>query len=194
MFDPALDGTFFDAAPPVQQRGPRPLLRFFTEPQELPGKSKEEGRPVYIDRDFVGITNPGSRDEVIRKAEDKAKEDEFIAWAYRKWKATQQQPVDGTPLEMVPFLTKAQIMELKALNVPTLEALAELPDTAKQRLMGSVELQKKARAYMASAKDTAVVTKLQAELAQRDREIERMQQQMNEMSARFDAMLAKVNA
>lgn len=191
MNDP-FDAAFFDAAP--QQRGPRPMLRFFTEPVELPGKSAEAGRPVYQDRDFVGITNPGSRDEVIRKAEDKAKEDEFIAWAYRKWKATQQQPVDGTPLETVPFLSKGQVMELKGINVHTLENLAHMPDTAAQRMMGAIDLRKKAQAYIEAAKDSAVVTKLQHDLSLRDNEIAMLKKQMTEMSARFDELLRKVPA
>lgn len=193
MYDPALDGTFFNAPPP-QQRGPRPHLRFFSEPVELPGKSAEAGRPVFEERDFVGITNPGSRDEVIRRAEDKAKEDDFIGWAYRKWKSTQQQPVDGTPLETVPFLSKSQVLELKGLAIHSLENLAEAPEPAMQRMMGLRDLKKKAAAYLESARDTAVVTRLQGELAKRDQEIERMQKQMAEMSARFDAMMAKVSA
>lgn len=193
MLDP-LDNSFFDAGPPGERRGPRPLLRFFTEAVELPGESAKEGRSVFVNRDFVGITNPGSRDEVIRRAEDKAREDDFIAWAYRKWKTTQEQPVSGTPLDTVPFLNKAQVAELRAINVATLEQLAELPDTAKQRMMGSVALQKKAKAYMESAKDTALVTRLQGELEQRDTEISMLKKQMAEMSARFEEMAKKVMA
>jgi hypothetical protein len=193
MLDPALDTTFFDAAPP-QQRGPRPLLRFFTEPVELPGKSAEEGRPVYVDRDFVGITNPGSRDEVVRRAEDKAREDEFVAWAYKKWKATQQQPTDGTPLETVPFLNKSQVLELKGVAIHSLETLADAPEQAMQRMMGLRELKKKAAAYLAAAKDSAVVTRLQHELDQRDGKIALMEKQMAEMNARFEELSRRVPA
>lgn len=190
-FDPS-DSEFFAPAPP-QQRGPRPMLRFFSEPVELPGKSEQEGRPVYIERDFVGITNPGSRDEVVRRAEDKAKEDEFIAWAYKKWKATQEQVVDGTPIETVPFLNKAQVLELKALAIHTLENLALAPDTAMQRMMGLRDLKKKAEAYMEAAKDSAVVTRMQSELDKRDRTIEMMKKQMEDMNARFEELQRKVS-
>jgi len=193
MSDP-LDMGFFDAAPPQQQRGPRPHLRFFSEPVELPGKTAEEGRPVYVERDFVGITNPGSRDEVVRKAEDKAKEDEFVAWAYRKWKATQEQPVDGTPVETVPFLNKAQVKELKGLNIHTLEVLADAPEPAMQRMMGLRDLKKKAEAYMSAAKDTAIVTRLQGELEQRDNTISMLQKQMADMNARFEELSRRVPA
>jgi capsule polysaccharide export protein KpsE/RkpR len=188
--DPSSDSFF--SGPPPGGRGPRPNLRFYTEAVEQSGKSLEAGRPIYMEVDFVAITNPGSRDEFITKAEHKAKQDEFVAWAYKKWKATQEQVVDGTPLETVPFLNKAQIMELKALNVHSLESLANLPDTAKQRFMGSVELSKKAKAYLNSATDTALVTKLQSELDKRDRDMEAMKKQMAEANARFEALSKKV--
>ena len=192
MFDP-LDSAFFDAQPP-SQRGPRPLLRFFSEAVELPGKSAEAGRPVFVERDMVGITNPGSRDEVVRRAEEKAKEDEFIAWAYKKWKATQQQVTDGTPLETVPFLNKAQIAELKAIAIHSLENLALAPEAAVSRMMGLRDLKKKAEAYMSAAKDTAIVTRLQGELEQRDGTISMLQKQMAEMNARFEELSRRVPA
>lgn len=192
MSDP-LDSSFFDAGPP-QQRGPRPLLRFFSEPVELPGKSAEAGRPVFEERDFVGITNPGSRDEVVRRAADKAKEDEFIAWAYKKWLTTREQVTDGTPLETVPFLNKAQVAELKAIAIHSLENLATAPEPAIARMMGLRDLKKKAEAYLAAAKDTAIVTRLQGELEQRDVTISMLQKQMTEMNARFEELSRKVMA
>ena len=194
MFDPAMDGSFFDRSPPPQQGGPRPVLRFFSEEVHLPGKSDEEGRPIYEMRDFVGITNPGSRDEVIRRAEDKAREDDYAAWAYAKWKRTQEQPVDGTPVETVPFINKAQARELKGLSVHTLEALADAPEQALQRMMGMRDLKKKAIAYMQAAKDSKAVIHMQSELDKRDRTIEMMRKQMEEMNARFEEMQRKMGA
>ncbi|HLO79214.1 MAG TPA: hypothetical protein VK196_22375 [Magnetospirillum sp.] len=192
MFDPT-DTAFFDPTPP-QQRGPRPHLRFWVDTVPLPGKSAEEGRPVYKQVDMVTVTNPGSRDEVPLIAADKAKRDEYVAWAYRKWKATQEQPVDGTPLETVPFLNQAQVLELKGIGIHTLENLEHAPETAIQRMMGLRELKKKAAAYTAAAKDTALVTKLASELEQRDQTIELMKAQMEQMNARFEELSRKVGA
>jgi hypothetical protein len=194
MTDP-MDSEFFGVAPPqMQQRGPRPLLRFEQEEVHLAGQSEAEGRPVYKMVDVVYIVNPGSRDEAKLIAEQTAAKDEYVAWAYRKWKATQEQPLDGTPISTVPWLNKAQVLELKGINILTLEALAELPDTAKQRMMGLSDLVKKAKAYMAAAKDSAVVTKMASELEQRDAKIAMMEKQMAEMSARFDEMARRVGA
>ena len=194
MLDPA-DDNFFDITPPAQQgKGPRPILRFYSEAVEMPGLSANEGRPIFKEVDFVGITNPGSRDEVVVVAEKKAKTDEYIAWAYKKWKATQEQVIDGTPVETVPFLSKAVCMELKALNIHTLEALATAPDTATMRMMGLRDLKKKAEAFLLSAKDSATVTKMQHELNLRDQTIASLQAQMKQMSERFDELQKKGNA
>jgi chaperonin cofactor prefoldin len=49
-------------------------------------------------------------------------------------------------------------------------------------------------AYLAAAKDSAVVTKMQSELEQRDAKIAMMEKQMAEINARFEDMARKVNA
>jgi hypothetical protein len=40
------------------------------------------------------------------------------------------------------------IAELKAMNIQTVEQLAELPDTYTQKIMGGIELRKRAQEYM----------------------------------------------
>jgi hypothetical protein len=40
--DPALDSSFYNTRPP-NQKGPMPLLRFFTEPAEVPADPREPG-------------------------------------------------------------------------------------------------------------------------------------------------------
>lgn len=177
----------FFRQPQVNFSGPKPHLRFYTEAVEHPGKSAQEGRPIFENRDFVAITNPGSRDEVVREAKEKAKQDPYVAHAYKFWKETQEQPSDGTPLEQVPFLNPAQVRELKALNIMSLEALAELPDTAKQRFMGGHDLQRKAKAFLQAAKDSAFATKVQGELDAANQQIAFLKDQIAQINARYEA-------
>jgi hypothetical protein len=190
-FDPS-DDSFF--GPPPGGKGPRPHLRFERETRVNEGRSLEEGRPVHDLIDMVYITNPGSRDETPARIKDKVPKDDYITWAYNKWKVTQEQVVDGTPIETVPFLNKAQVQELKALNIHTLETLADLPDTAKQRFMGSIDLSKKAQAYLKSAKDSQLAVKLQAEVDKKDKELALMRKQIADTNARFEALQAKLGA
>jgi hypothetical protein len=181
------DASFFDLPQPMTQSGPRPILRFFIEPVERPGKSQVEGRPIFEDCDMVAITNPGSRDEFVKEVDEKVKRDPWTGAMYARWKATQQQPIDGTPLSMVPFLAPSQIKELQGINILTLEHLANAPDTAVQRMMGMVELRKKAKSYLEAAEGSKIVTRLESELAQRDRDIAAMKEQITKLNARFEA-------
>ena len=183
------DPLNFDSFMPGQQQMSRPNLRFFTEAVELPGKSIEEGRAVYVDRDMVAITNPGARDEVVRRAEDKAKQDQYVAWAYDQWKKTKAQPTDGTPLDMVPFLKPSQIKELQHINVMSLENLAGMSDVQAQRAgINGAELVRKAKAYLQSAKDSAIVMKLESQLTDLRRDNDALKEQIRQINARFEAM------
>ena len=78
--DPSSDAFF---GPPPSGKGPRPHLRFYTEPKQLSGPSAEEGRPIFKDVDYVVITNPGSRDEFVTEAKEKADlaNDQAVAFA-----------------------------------------------------------------------------------------------------------------
>ena len=119
----------------------------------------------------------------------------FIAWAYDQWLKTKQQPTEGTPIDRVPFLKPSQIKELQAVNIMSLENLAGLSDVQAQRAgFEGMKLRDTARAYLAAAKDTALVVKMQAELATRDLEIEALKKQMAEINTRFETMMNKVAA
>ncbi len=181
------DSSFFDMPQPMTQGGSRRIIRFETQPVEMGGKSLEAGRPIYEDRDFVFIVNPGSRDERVAQIKEKKNDPEVMAF-YARWKTTQEQPKDGTPLSMVPFLSPSQIKELQGMNILTLEHLAEIPDTVTQRMMGMVELRKKAKSYLDAAKDSAVVTRLESELASRDLDLAAKQKQIDDLCKRLEAL------
>ena len=192
MIDPTDFSAFFNQQP--QMNVPRPNLRFYTEGVNHPGKSAEAGRPVYVDRDMVEIQWPGSRDTVAGFAEDKAKKDQFIAFAYAKWKETRIQPESGTPIAEVPFLMPSQVKNLLDQGVKSLESLANLSDEQAGRVaFDGLVLRDKAQKYMQAAKDSALVTRMQDQLAQRDRDIAAMREQISTLNARFEAA-AKVPA
>ncbi len=187
MNDP-LDFSQFERAA-AQQRTPGPILRFFIEAVENKFKSAQAGRPIYDNVEMISIINPGSKDEFIKKV-DAAAIARFGP-QYDSWKRTREQPSEGTPLDMVPFLNPAQVRELKALNIPTLEHLANLHDGAIQKIgMGGLELKRKAEAYVKAAGDNATVTRLAAENERLKGEIDTLKKQFSEISARYENVLA----
>ena len=168
-------------------------LRFYTDAIENKTQSLEAGRPIYMQIDFVAINVPGSRDEVIRKVDAEIKQ-RFGA-QYEHWKKTQEQPTEGQPLDMVPWLNVAQIRELQALNIKSLEQLAGLSDTAIQHIgMGGHDLRKKAQAYMASATGSAEVQRLITRISELERENGRLQDVVKQINQRYEALVEQTKA
>ncbi len=96
---------------------------------------------------------------------------------YDNWKKGEAAPVNGTPLAAWPGATPQLVKALTPANIRSVEDLAEMEDSAIQRLAipGLRDKQKQARAFLEAAKTTAVVSgevvKLRDALESRDREI-----------------------
>jgi len=166
-------------------------LRFFHDAIENKAKSAEAGRPIYDQVEMVSLINPGSRDELIKKVDDRIRSQ--YSSAYEHWRKTQQQPSDGTPLEMVPFLNVAQVRELRALNVESLEHLAGLSDMLKQRIgMGATELVRKAQAYLTAASNSAGGGKTVAENEELKRRVAFLEQSLLTANQRYEKLLSGV--
>lgn len=143
-------------------------------------KSAQEGRPIFDEQDYIRIIVPGDKNTIIDTKVTPEYQSRF-ATQFEKYKKNQSQTVTGTPLEVWPQMTVGQVAELKAMNVHTVEQLAELPDNLAQRIMGSHDLRRRAAAFLDVAAGDAANSKMAAELAQRDNEIELLKAQMLQM-------------
>ena len=150
--------------------------RFYTRAKENPVKSKAEGRPIFDDLEYVEIVIAGDKQTKIDR---KVTDDDKARWPehYKAFKAGLEAPESGTPLAEWPVIPESRRKELLALHIKTVEALAELPDTAIVRLgIGGRELVKKAKAYIQQAQDLAPMNAL-AEENERQAELLKAQQQ-----------------
>src|SRR5262245_35924887 len=107
---------------------------------ENPSKSVAAGRPIYDDIEHVEIRTPGSRDTKFFPATEKSEWTfdqvtgrqyhrtyaERFSRQYQQFKMQVAQTKSGTPLSFAPFLTEARRAELRALNIYTIEALANI--------------------------------------------------------------------
>lgn len=171
-------------------------VEFHTVAVEDKLASREAGRPIFKEEEFCRIRWVGDnkreldepahqfvdRDPQTNRARSYA---EKFPEHYRLFKANQdQQSIAGTPLSEVPWLTQAKRAELRALNVHTLENLAQMDGTLLQRLgMGARELKNQAQAWLDKANGAATEQRLASELAARDGEIEALKAQMAEIMA-----------
>lgn len=169
-------------------------VEFFTEAQENKSKSAKEGRPIFDDVEFVRIRFAGDQKNVLVAPAHMTGtiRDEItnlpLTYAqrfprhYEAFRAGQAYLGSGTPVKEAPFLTEAQRRELAALNIHTLEALADMDGAGLARLgMGGRALKDKAIAFIAKASGSADVTKLAGENAAMKEQIEAMQKQMAEL-------------
>ena len=132
------------------------FVQFRTDPVLNPHKSTKEGRPIFDDVDMIIIRTPGSQLTSV-VAPVKRYMDRF-GDKYRKWKAGQAEIMSGTPLENFPFFfgKPSMVAELNAMHVRTVEQLAELSDSTKQRIMGGHELSQRAKDWLSKISSAAV--------------------------------------
>ncbi|OHV23847.1 hypothetical protein EOS93_28165 [Rhizobium sp. RMa-01] len=163
---------------------------FSLEPVEQTFLTEKEGRPIFADKEFVRIFIAGDKHtEVYREVTDNDKQ--RFADAYKRFKegAEAREQLTGTPLAQWPYLKPSQIKEMEAVNIYTVEQLAALSDTAKQKIgMGANELTAAARAYLATAENSSAASAFAAENERLKDEVTRLQEQMKEMASRFEAL------
>lgn len=154
------------------------FVLFYMESIEDKEASLTEGRPIFRDHEFIKIMPPGDKNTVICEPVN----DEYrMRWPnqYNAFKNQQIQVNDGTPLEEWPILRKSQVMMFKAVNVHTVEQLANVSDQNLPNLgMGSREFRDKAIAYIETAKTGAIPEAAQNEIAELKLQIEALKNQM----------------
>jgi len=155
-------------------------VQFYSRAVQNKFKSDESGRPIFDEIPFVKIIVPGDKNLIVDTPAMEEHKHRFPK-QWDRYKNGQKQSLDGTPLEAVTWLTVGQVAEFKALNICTVEQLADVPDQLAQRFMGCFELRRKAQAFLEAAKGEAATSKLAAELDKRDKEIEALKAQMAEL-------------
>jgi hypothetical protein len=126
-------------------------------------KTLEAGRPIFDDVEHCFIRSPGSPDVKVFPAASFARwvGDPFgrgqtqqsyaerFSQQYRQFKAQEAQTKSGTPLDYAPFLSEARRAELKAQNVYTVEALADIEGNELKNLgPGGRDMKNQAMAYI----------------------------------------------
>jgi hypothetical protein len=150
-------------------------VKFYLAPLQNQQKSKDEGRPIFEDKEFIKIMIPGSKSNVIDRV---VRQSDFSRFPehYRRFKARiDQDLVEGTRLEEWPGITRGQCEELKFFNVFTVEQLATLAASSAGNIMGIQALKTKATIYLDSSKDNATAEKFA------------------ELEAKYEALLARVD-
>lgn len=144
-------------------------------------QSRDAGRPVFVQVDYVRIRQPGERDEILRPAH-RGDQQRFA----RRWQAYQegrQELPAGTPLSIL-FPNNPEVVEnLKYDKIFVVEQLAQLNDTQIGNIgLGGRQFVDKAKAFLAAASDGkglqdlfAEVDQLSASMKAKDKRIEALE-------------------
>lgn len=156
------------------------VVSFSLEDFKNETRTREEGRAVFEDREMISITLAGASSPVIVapassyctmpelemgqgtqvRYQDRFPED------YDRWKEGQEAAVVGTHIKHAAFLSKADVSNLTACNVFTIEQLSDLGGEQLRRVgINGRKWQQMALAYLESASSTKDATSFAAEKA-----------------------------
>ena len=166
----------------------RLAVRFYQREMDNQFQTGVEGRPIKYMADFIIIEVPGDRNTIIDTfARDEHKTRFPVQWArYQNEKSDGGSEIQGTLLRDWPLLNAAQAGELKHYKFYTVEQVASASDeqiSSIGMMVGTSPLafRDKAKAFLANAKDSALVQQQADELRIRDKEIDGLKQQMQEL-------------
>lgn len=154
--------------------------------------SREAGREIRKDVDFIRIRFPGNNKTVVEERADVKSQrcpesGRWLTYAerfpehYARYREGREY-IAGTPLDALATLTAAQRANLRSYNVHTLEQLAAIDGPALKNLgMGARAMKDQAKAYLDSAEGSADVMKYAAENADLKERLEAMEALMAEM-------------
>jgi hypothetical protein len=158
------------------------LVRFFMHPWQDKTESAAQGRPIYVEKPYIEIMQPGNKDSIIKRPASERDKQRFPEH-WRKFQAREDQDtVTGTLLEEWPGVTRSQCEELKFLNVRTVEQLAEIADSNAQNIMGIAVLKQKAQRYLEASKEEQA-TKALAEVKDENAELRAMIEELQAKTA-----------
>lgn len=174
-------------------------VKFYQRAVQNNFKSNLEGRPIMEMRDFILIEVPGNQTLTIDTfASDEDKKRFPIEFARYQNEKTDGD-IEGTLLSDWPVLNAAVAAELKHFKFYTVEQIAGASDAQLNTIgmaagMSPFALRDKAKAFLSSAKDTALVQQQADELSKRDEIIARMEAQIAELAAQANKPKAKAKA
>jgi hypothetical protein len=167
--------------------GKKLFAHFFMEAVPDSEESVKQGRPIYKEEEFIRIMVPGDQLNVTVREVREIDKDTYPE-QYTAFKRRQEQPLVGTPLDKIPFLSKARVLEFHALGLKTAEHVRDMSDAVAQKFMDAHGLRKRIGDFLQAASDGAPAEKLQAELAKRDETIATLKAALESQGEKIDQL------
>ncbi len=160
----------------------RLYIEFSRKPRLHPAKSRDAGRAIYEECDYISIHVPGDKSSVVERPVTEQDIQRF-GDRYRKWKDGQSEAVVGTPLTALPGMTPSKVEEYRYFKILTVEQLAEANDNLGQKFMSFQQDKQRAKAFLQVAANNAPIEAMNVELQKRDAEIENLRTMVEALQA-----------
>lgn len=155
-------------------------------------KPKRDNPTEFEETHHVDLVKKGTLGESTPYSIKMLKRDPVL-WPYVKpyydrWREGQDPPVNGTALEVLPFLPRAIVEHLKHINLKTAEDLADAEESVLERIgMGARGWREKARSYLKAKDGVALVATANAELTA---QVESQQAEIDELREQVNALVS----
>jgi hypothetical protein len=168
------------------------MVKFFMGTVKDEKASQEAGYPKHKSVEMIRIIVPGDRDNIVEREIFPIDQRRF-ATSYEKWKAGDPEKLDGLPLAAWPSIDASMVEDLKYFKIYTVEQLASVSDGNMQRIGPLHELRRKAQSFLAAAKDNSILTKFEADVKQKQSEIDSLKQMVAQQNAKIEELAARQN-
>lgn len=161
------------------------FVRFYVAPVENKAASKEEGRPIFEDKEYIEIRIPGDRKSAVTRIARQKDIDRFPRhYAAFKNRTSEEVEEIGTPLREWTPIPRSLVEEFAYFNIKTVEQLAGVNDGNVQKASGLFEWRQKARDFLERAEAEADGIKFDALKT----ENEELKDQVAELLARLEKL------
>lgn len=167
------------------------MAKFYTADVKDEAASSAKGRYVGRKVDMVRIIIPGDKHNIVER---RVRENDKERWpkAYEAFRRMEDYVPDGTIIDTWPMLSRAQVEDLKYMNIFTVEQIADLPDDKLGSIgLGGRMMRKHAQAFIETSKRGAVPAQLVAENEQLRGQVGLLVQQVAELSKRLEIFASK---
>lgn len=156
------------------------LVRFFNNVEQI---GVENGYPKFREVVYFECAVPGSKNGInCQPAKDSDRQRFPKAWA--RFQDVTRKPVEGMPIEQWPQISRSEALNLRAMNIHTVEALASVSEGNLGNLgQGGREVVARAKSFLEAAKDTAANAKLTEENCKLQDQINNLTTQMNDLKS-----------
>lgn len=151
-------------------------------------KSKEAGRPIYDERDYIEIITPGEKDRFVGPVREDHKR--RFAEQWESYEKGEKPDLMGTPITEWQGISRTRAAELRASKIWTVEILAELPDSSADQVGPNFfELRSQAKRFVEGVQEALENEKrnanLESKLAERDALIAEMGSRIEDLEAKL---------